>query len=120
MRLSGGKETSDYAFTFSKLVQESVVQGTLDRNNFTTNIGVDLLKNLKFRSITQLVYTDNSVNPYYVNSAPISSAMYTYPFADLEYKDADGNYTYTFGGAGANNNNPLYFDQYQTFRQQDH
>ncbi|HEY5918170.1 MAG TPA: carboxypeptidase-like regulatory domain-containing protein, partial [Chryseolinea sp.] len=97
--LSGGKEASDYAFTFSKLVQESVVQGTLDRNNFTTNIGVDLFKNLKFRSITQLVYTDNSVNPYYVNSAPISSAMYTYPFADLEYKDADGNYTYTFGGA---------------------
>jgi TonB-dependent SusC/RagA subfamily outer membrane receptor len=113
--LSGGKETSDYAFTFSKLVQESVVQGTLDRNNFTTNIGVDLFKNLKFRSITQLVYTDNSVNPYYVNSAPISSAMYTYPFADLEYKDADGNYTYTFGGAGANNNNPLYFFQYQAF-----
>jgi TonB-linked SusC/RagA family outer membrane protein len=113
--LSGGKETSDYAFTFSKLVQESVVQGTLDRNNFTTNIGVDLFKNLKFRSITQLVYTDNSVNPYYVNSAPISSAMYTYPFADLEYKDTDGNYTYTFGGAGANNNNPLYFFQYQAF-----
>ena len=92
-----------------------MVQGTLDRNNFTTNIGVDLFKNLKFRSITQLVYTDNSVNPYYVNSAPISSAMYTYPFADLEYKDADGNYTYTFGGAGANNNNPLYFYQYQAF-----
>ena len=115
LSLSGGKETSDYAFTFSKLSQESVVQGTLDRANFTTNIGVDLLKNLKFRSITQLVYTDNSVNPYYVNSAPISSAMYTYPFADLNYKDEDGNYTYQFGGAGANNSNPLYFFQYQNF-----
>lgn len=115
LSLSGGKENSDYAFTFSKLSQESVVQGTLNRNNFTTNVGVDLLKGLKFRSITQLVYTDNSVNPYYVNSAPISSAMYTYPFADLEFKDKDGNYTYTFGGAGANNNNPLYFQQYQSF-----
>ncbi|MEJ1237572.1 SusC/RagA family TonB-linked outer membrane protein [Chryseolinea sp. T2] len=115
LSLSGGKENSDYAFTYSKLMQESIVQGTLDRNNFTTNIGVDLLKNLKFRSITQLVYTDNSVNPYYVNSAPISSAMYTYPFADLEYRDADGNYLYQFGGAGANNNNPLYFFQYQNF-----
>ncbi len=115
LSLSGGKETSDYAFTFSKLVQESVVQGELDRNNFTTNIGVNLLKNLTFRSITQLVYTDNTVNPYYVNSAPISSAMYTYPFADLEFRDADGNYTYQFGGAGANNNNPLYFFQYQNF-----
>lgn len=115
LSLSGGKETSDYAFTFSKLSQESVVQGTLDRANFTTNIGVDLLKNLKFRSITQLVYTDNSVNPYYVNSAPISSAMYTYPFADLNYRDEDGNYTYQFGGAGANNSNPLYFFQYQNF-----
>ena len=115
LSLSGGKENSDYAFTFSKLMQESIVQGTLDRNNFTTNIGVDLLKNLKFRSTTQLVYTDNTVNPYYVNSAPISSAMYTYPFADLEYRDADNNYLYQFGGAGANNNNPLYFFQYQSF-----
>ncbi len=115
LSLSGGKENSDYAFTFSKLRQESIVQGVLDRNNFTTNIGVDLLKNLKFRSITQLVYTSNTVNPYYVNSAPLSSAMYTYPFADLEYKDKDGNYLYQFGGAGANNNNPLYFFQYQNF-----
>ncbi len=115
LSLSGGKENSDYSFTFSKLVQESVVQGKLDRNNFTTNIGVDLLKNLKFRSTTQLVYTDNSVNPYYVNNAPVSSAMYTYPFADFDYRDDDGNYTYQFGGAGANNSNPLYFFQYQDF-----
>jgi TonB-linked SusC/RagA family outer membrane protein len=115
LSLSGGKENSDYSFTFSKLNQESVVQGTLDRNNFTTNIGVDILKNLKFRTVTQLIYTDNSVNPYYTNSAPISSAMYTYPFADLDYKDSDGNYTYNFGGAGANNSNPNYFFQYQNF-----
>ncbi|MBL0742675.1 SusC/RagA family TonB-linked outer membrane protein [Chryseolinea lacunae] len=116
LSLSGGKENADYAFTFSKLRQESVVQGVLDRTNFTSNIGVDLLKNLKFRSITQLIYTDNSVNPYYVNSAPLSSAMYTYPFGDLDYKDADGNYTYQFGGAGANNSNPKYFWQYQNFK----
>jgi TonB-dependent starch-binding outer membrane protein SusC len=113
--LSGGKENADYSFTYSKLLQESVIQGELDRNNFTSNIGVDISKRLKFRSITQLVYTDNTVNPYYANSAPISSAVYTYPFADLKYKDADGNYTYTFGGAGANNNNPFYFTQYQYF-----
>jgi TonB-linked SusC/RagA family outer membrane protein len=113
--VSGGKESVDYSFTYSKLLQESVIQGELDRNNFTSNIGVDITKRLKFRSITQLVYTDNTVNPYYANSAPISSAVYTYPFADLKYKDADGNYTYTFGGAGANNNNPFYFTQYQNF-----
>src|SRR5205085_166222 len=62
-----------------------------------------------------LIYTDNSVNPYYANSAPISSAMYTYPFADMLYKDSDGNHTYKFGGAGANNSNPYYFFQYQNF-----
>ncbi|AYB35001.1 SusC/RagA family TonB-linked outer membrane protein [Chryseolinea soli] len=114
--LSGGKENSDYAFSFSKLRQESVVQGVLDRTNFTTNVGVDILKNLKFRSTTQLIYTDNTVNPYYVSNAPLSSAMYTYPFADLDYKDTDGNYTYQFGGAGANNSNPKYFFQYQNFK----
>jgi TonB-linked SusC/RagA family outer membrane protein len=113
--LAGGKDNSDYAFTYSKLNQESIVQGVLDRNNFTANVGFEVAKNLKFRSVTQLIYTDNSVNPYYANAAPISSAMYTYPFADMQYKDADGNHTYKFGGAGANNSNPYYFFQYQTF-----
>jgi TonB-linked SusC/RagA family outer membrane protein len=112
---SGGKENSDYAFTLSKLRQESVVQGDLDRNNFTTNIGVNITKQLTFRTTTQLIYTNNTVNPYYATSAPISSAMYTYPFADMQYKDADGNHTYKFGGAGANNTNPYYFFQYQNF-----
>ncbi|MFZ6010216.1 MAG: SusC/RagA family TonB-linked outer membrane protein [Bacteroidota bacterium] len=115
LSLTGGKENSDYAFTFSKLRQESIVQGELDRNNFTSNIGVDIVKNLTFRAITQLIYTNSTVNPFYVTSAPISSAMYTYPFADMKYKDTDGNYTYKFGGAGANNNNPFYFFQYQDY-----
>jgi TonB-dependent starch-binding outer membrane protein SusC len=115
LSFSGGKETSDYSFSFSKLKQESVVNGAFDRNNFTTNIGIELLKNLKFRSVTQLIYSDNTVNPNYTNSAPISSAMYTYPFADLQYKDADGNLIYKFGGAGANNSNPLYSFQYQHY-----
>jgi TonB-linked SusC/RagA family outer membrane protein len=112
---SGGKDKSDYAFTFSKLKQESIVQGDLDRNNFTTNVGVELARNLKFRSVTQLIYTDNTVNPYYAVSAPISSSMYTYPFADMQWTDGDGNHTYKFGGAGANNTNPYYNFQYQNF-----
>lgn len=115
LSLSGGKDNADYAFTYSRLSQESVNQGELERNNFTSNVGVDITKKLKFRSITQLVYTDNTVNPFYASAAPISSAVYTYPFADLNYTDADGNHTYKFGGAGANNSNPFYFRQYQNF-----
>ncbi|HEY8936256.1 MAG TPA: SusC/RagA family TonB-linked outer membrane protein [Cyclobacteriaceae bacterium] len=114
--LSGGTDNSDYYVGFSKLKQESVVSGALDRYNFSVNVGFDITKKIKFRSITQVVYSDNSVNPYYINNAPISSAMYTYPFADMKFKDKDGNYTYKFGGAGANNSNPFYFQEYQNYR----
>jgi TonB-dependent starch-binding outer membrane protein SusC len=114
--LSGGKENVDYFFSFSKLKQESVIAGAYDRYNFTSNVGFEIIKNLKFRAITQVIYGNNTVNPFYVNNAPISSAMYTYPFADMKFKDADGNYTYKFGGAGANNTNPFYFQQYQNYR----
>jgi TonB-linked SusC/RagA family outer membrane protein len=114
--LSGAKDKTDYLFSISKLKQESVIDGDYDRYNFTSNVGFEIIKNLKFRATTHLIYGNNSINPFYVNNAPISSAMYTYPFADMKYKDADGNYTYKFGGAGANNTNPFYFQQYQSYK----
>jgi len=110
--ISGGKDGSDYAISVSNNTQESLINGKLSRTNLTANIGFDITKTLKLRLINQLVYTDNSVNPI---SPPISSAMYMLPFADFNYKDAQGNHLYKYTGAGANNSNPNYFFQYQTF-----
>ena len=108
--ISGGKDKSDYALGLSRVTQESIINGELERTNFTTNFGFEVFKNFKIRSVNQLVYTTNSTG-----NQNISSAMYTYPFADLTYKDADGNSTYKFGGAGVNNSNPYYFRQYRKF-----
>src|SRR5258707_14072293 len=91
--LSGGKEGSDYSVSLSNNVQESLINGKLSRTNLTTNLGFDISKKIKFRSTTQLVYTNNGVNPI---SPPISSAMYMYPFADFNYKDSDGNHLYKY------------------------
>lgn len=108
--ISGGKDKSDYAVGLSRVTQESIIDGELERTNLTTNFGFEVFKNFKIRSINQIVYTTNSTG-----NQNISSAMYTYPFADLTYKDADGNSTYKFGGAGANNSNPYYFRQYRKY-----
>ena len=108
--ISGGKDKSDYAIGLSRVTQESVIDGELERTNLTANFGFEIFKNFKVRSINQIVYTTNSTG-----NQNISSAMYTYPFADLKYKDADGNSTYKFGGAGANSTNPYYFRQYRKY-----
>jgi TonB-dependent starch-binding outer membrane protein SusC len=108
--VSGGKDKSDYAIGLSRVTQESIIDGQLERTNLTANFGFEVFKNFKIRAINQLVYTTNSTG-----NQNISSAMYTYPFASLKYVDADGNPTYKFGGAGANNSNPYYFRKYRKF-----
>jgi hypothetical protein len=62
------------------------------------------------RSITQLAYTENTTG-----NTQINAALYTYPFADLNMLDVDGNPTYKYGGAGVNSTNPFYFQRYQHF-----
>ncbi len=115
LSLSGGKEKSDYALTFSKLQQQSIIQGQLDRANLTSNVGFEIAKGLTIRSITQLVYSDNTTNPFSSGGAFIASGMYTWPFADFTQKDSDGHTVYKFGGAGTNSSNPLYAKEFQTF-----
>lgn len=109
---SGGKEHSDYAITASQLKQESIIDGYLKRTNLTLNLGFEPLKNLKLRAISQLVYTQSTLG-----NNQISSALYTYPFANFDYKDAEGNHTFKFGGAGANSSNPYYYRQYLKYHE---
>src|SRR4030095_439635 len=63
LSISGGKEKIDFAITGSYNHQESNFKnnGGLTRANFTSNIGAELFKGLKFRSVTQFIYDKNTV-----------------------------------------------------------
>lgn len=112
--INGARDKFDFNVSASDSRQESVFKGNgkYNRSNFNANVGVELIKNLKFRSVTQLIYTDNTlVDPtgrtifYALNNAR--------PFANYEFKSPDGNYGAYFGdGVGVNGYNPNYMFQY--------
>jgi TonB-dependent starch-binding outer membrane protein SusC len=112
--ISGANEKADYSVHLSRLSQESTINGQLDRYNLSANVGVEITDKLSARFVTQLITSNNSTDN--TSNSGISSAMYTYPFVDFNFKDADGNSTLRYGvGAGANSSNPLYRFQYQTY-----
>jgi TonB-dependent starch-binding outer membrane protein SusC len=106
---SGGKENFDVAFTLSNNHQESNLKnnGYLDRTNLTTNIGVELVKNLKFRSVTQIVSTRNTMN----GDAVIGEINMSRPFANYAFKDDDGNHIIYFGNSVGNIGGNAFYDQ---------
>jgi TonB-linked SusC/RagA family outer membrane protein len=111
--INGSKDKFDFNITASDSRQESVFTGNgkYNRSNFVSNIGFELIKNLRLRSVTQLVYTDNTLLDetgrtifYALNNSR--------PFANYEYKDANGQYGAYFGdGVGVNGYNPNYMFQ---------
>lgn len=112
--INGSKEKFDFNITASDSRQESVFKGNgeYNRTNLVSNIGFEIFKNFKVRSISQLVYTDNTLlDPtgrtifYALNNSR--------PFANYEFKSPDGNYGAYFGdGVGVNGYNPNYMFQY--------
>ncbi|MEO7767209.1 MAG: TonB-dependent receptor, partial [Ferruginibacter sp.] len=116
--ISGGKDKFDFSIAASKFRQESNFKdnGYLDRNNLTTNLGFELAKNLKLRSLTQLVYAKKTVNwdrsiVYAINNSR--------PFANYDDLMADGNVSHYFGDAtGVNGENPNYYQAYTTTDEQ--
>lgn len=117
LTISGGGAKTDYAFTASHSYQESVVKnnGALKRTNFTSNIGTELFKGFKLRSITQMIYQKNDFNPYFT-AGP--NALYqltnSSPFFDFNWKDANGDYAYRLNASpvSVNGANPYYYLQY--------
>lgn len=112
--VSGANEKTDYAINLSRLSQEGTINGQLDRYNLSANIGIHFSDKFSARFVTQLITSNNTTNN--TNNSTLSSAMYTYPFVDFNFKDVDGNSTLRWGpGAGANSSNPLYRFQYQSY-----
>ena len=67
LNISGGSDKSDFAISVSNNKSKTSimtdVNGGIERTNLTANIGTELFKNFRIRSITQLVYTKNNMAP---------------------------------------------------------
>ena len=114
--ISGSKEKMDFLVVASNNKQNSnfKTNGDLDRSNLTTNFGVELFKNLKLRSVTQLVYTKNTLNDA-TGRTILYALNNSRPFANYDQKDDDGNYSHYYGDAvGVNGENPNYYNQYSS------
>lgn len=135
INVSGAGERSDYNIALSNnhTLTPILKNGYLDRTNVSVNLGFEIAKGLTIRSITQLVYTKNTIKPqlgapggtYYglgnrqgANNQGGGSAVYgflnTSPFFDLTAQTADGNYPYwqRAGFVSVNASNPFYRLQY--------
>jgi TonB-dependent starch-binding outer membrane protein SusC len=111
--VSGGKDKFDFAFALSNNDQGSNVvnNGGFSRTNVTANIGAELAPRLKFRSITQLVYTKNTIKSN--DRSILFSINNTRPFANYEQTLTNGDYpAYIGDAAGVNGFNPLFYQQY--------
>ncbi len=114
--ISGSKDKMDYLLSASNNKQNSNFKnnGDYQRSNLTSNLGIELAKNLTLRSSTQLVYTKNTLNDA-TGRGVLYSLNNTRPFANYDQKDLDGNYGAYFGDAvGVNSYNPNYVNQYSS------
>jgi len=116
LAISGASEKVDFLVAASNNQQESNLlnNGDYKRSNVTTNIGIQLAKNLKFRTISQLGYTKSTINDGGGNST-IYAAFNTRPFVDYSLKMDDGSYPAFQGNAGGvNGTNPYFINDYSS------
>jgi TonB-linked SusC/RagA family outer membrane protein len=116
--LSGAGDKSDYFLTLSNNHQQSNIRnnGYNDRTNLTANIGAELFKGFTIRSVTQLIYTKNTLNPNYGigNAGGIFDVLNASPFYDFNQKNPDGSYPLSLnsGTISVNGSNPNYYTQW--------
>lgn len=112
--VSGARERVDFNVSVSDNRQNTNFKGNGDfaRSNLISNVGIELARNLRLRSITQLVYTKNTqIDP--TGRTIIYALNNSRPFANYDYKSPDGNYGAYFGDAtGVNGYNPNFQNQY--------
>jgi TonB-linked SusC/RagA family outer membrane protein len=112
LSISGASDKFDFLVSASHNQQESNLVGNGDyaRTNLTNNIGVKLAKNLRFRSVTQLGFTNSTINDGGGN-ATIFAMFNTRPFMDYSRRMDDGTYPAFQGAAGGPNaTNPFYIN----------
>jgi len=106
--ISSANDKSDFdiAISNNKTTSPIMKNGSVDRTNITSNLGFEVFKGFKIRSVTQLIYTRNTLVPGlgaaggegapgygYGNSqgnvGSIFGFLNTSPFFDLKYKMAN-------------------------------
>jgi TonB-linked SusC/RagA family outer membrane protein len=135
INVSGASDKSDFALTVSNNhnITPVLKNGYVDRTNLTANLGTELFKGFRIRSITQLIYTKNTLAPTlgsaggygggrantiagqnFGTGSGIYGFMNTSPFFDLNYKLADGTHPiYQVADfLSVNSNNPVYVNEY--------
>ena len=116
--ISGANDKSDYDLTVSNNHQQSNIRtnGYNDRTNLSANIGAELFKGFTIRSITQLIYTRNTLNPAFGigDAGGIFDALNSEPYYDFYQRNKDGNYPMSLnsGTVSVNGSNPFYFTQF--------
>ena len=66
LSISGAGNKSDYNFALANNTTETPIlkSGKVNRTNLSLNLGTEVLKNLRLRSTTQVIYTKNTLTPY--------------------------------------------------------
>jgi TonB-dependent starch-binding outer membrane protein SusC len=116
LTVSGGSERFNFLVAASNNYQRSnfVGNGDYNRTNLTANIGVDIAKNLHFRTSTQIGFTTDKLNDG-GGRATIYALFNTRQFVDYSKKLEDGTYAANQGNAaGVNGTNPFYINDYTT------
>lgn len=129
LSVSGAGDKSDYSISVShnSTLTPIMQNGHYKRTNLSANIGTEIFKNFKIRSMTQLVYTGNDIDrglgggggTYFgLGDRPgdtglVWSFLNTSPFFDLQKKFADGTPpTYQYAGIVSVNAANPYYDAY--------
>lgn len=100
ININGSRDKFDFSFILSDTRQETVFKnnGDYSRTNLSANIGVELAKGLKFRSITQLA-TTTSTQLDVTGDDMFFAINNSRPFANYEQKDAKGYHSPYYGDA---------------------
>ena len=134
LSISGGGEKSDFSLAVSNNHSVTAVMqnGYLDRTNLSLNVGIELFKNFRIRSTTEVIYTLNTMHTglgggggtgygrgnSLGNVGQVYGFLNTSPFLDLTRKNSDGNYGWYIAQnfLSVNSSNPYYLLQYNNSR----
>ena len=132
LNISGGTEKSDFGISIANnhTVSPVMKNGYVDRSNVSANVGTELFKGFKLRSVTEVIYTKNTLVPglgaaggfgygkgnSIGNVNNIYGFLNTSPFFDLTAKLADGTSPayQTADFLSVNAFNPYYVQEYSS------
>ncbi|GGB13340.1 SusC/RagA family TonB-linked outer membrane protein [Puia dinghuensis] len=130
INISSATDKSDFSLSAANnhTITPVMKAGYLDRSNLTANLGVELFKGFRLRSITQLIYSRNTITPGLGSpggygygrgnqngyNGVIYNFLNTSPFFDLKYQLADGTHpSYQVADfVSINAFNPFYQQEY--------